>query len=300
MSLVDNIWVFKHEPKRFQDMILNDKIKPKLAKAVKEVPNLMLYGNAGVGKGTFVNILLRETGLDHMWVNASNQTGIDFIRENVTQFATSMGVTEMKLVIFNEASALSAGASGAQKMLKELMESTYKMTRYIFMFNEEHLILSELKSRCQVIQVDGPPGKEMFMFAKKILKKEGVVHQDKTIVSIVKKCYPDIRKTIMTLQENTINGKLVGDMVSTSEEVWQNILKQLLSVDIEGVRKSLRSNFIAYTELYGFLYDNVGEFKTPGEAIIEIADHLRWHTDVANKEINFMHMVMRMAKNGVI
>ena len=300
MSLVDNIWVFTHEPQTFKGMILNDKIKPKLAKALKEIPNLMLFGNAGVGKGTFVKILLKETGLDHMWINASEENRIDDMREKVKGFATSLGITELKIVVFNEASALTTGASGAQKMLKQLMEDTHKITRYIFMFNEEHLILDELKSRCQVIKIDNPPGKEMFLFAKRILDKEKVKYLDKTIVNIVKKCYPDIRKTIMTLQENTINGKLIGDMVSTSEEIWIELLKQIISIDLEGIRKTLRSNFIAYTELYNFLYENVGEFKTPGEAIIEIAEHLRWHTEVANKEINFMHMVMRMAKNGVI
>jgi len=300
MTLTNNQWIYKYIPNSFKEMVLNEKIRPKLEKAIKDVPNLMLFGTAGVGKGTFVNVLLKETGMDYMWINASDETGVDVIRDKVTHFATSLGVTEMKLVIFNEASALSSGASGAQKILKELIETTHKITRYIFMFNEEHLIIPELKSRCQVIKLDSPPGAEIYKYVKKILDTEKVKYSPKMVANIIKKCYPDIRKTVMTLQENTIKGKLIGDMISTSEEVWQEILNQIISMDMEGLRKNLRSNFIAYTELYAFLYENIGTFKTPGEAIIEIADHLRWHNDVANKEINFMHMVMKMAKSGVI
>jgi replication-associated recombination protein RarA len=59
-----DLWTFKYEPKKFDDMILNEDIKPKLKKAIEEVPNIMLYGTAGVGKGTFTNILLKETGYD--------------------------------------------------------------------------------------------------------------------------------------------------------------------------------------------------------------------------------------------
>ena len=74
------LWTFKYEPQKFEDMILNPDIKDRLRKAIKEVPNIMLYGTAGVGKGTFTNILLKETGYDHMWVNASDETGIEGIR----------------------------------------------------------------------------------------------------------------------------------------------------------------------------------------------------------------------------
>lgn len=297
---MNNIWTFKYEPKKFEDMILNDNIKPKLKKAIEEVPNIMLFGKPGVGKGTFANILLRETGFDNMWINASDETGIDTIRDKVRSFSTALGITPLKIVVLNEADSLSQGAQGAQKMLKQLIEDVHKICRFIFLTNNLNLMMEEIQSRCQVITVDNPPIKDIGLFCSKILKAEGVEYQNATLISIIKKCYPDIRKTIWALQENTIKGKLVGDLISTSEALFKEILAKMLVQDVESIRNLLRSNFVDYDQLYEYLYENLGEFSSPGGAILEIGDHARWSKDVANKEINFMHMVFKMIWGKVI
>jgi len=113
------LWEFEHEPLTLSGAIYNKEIRPKLEKALAEVPNLMLYGGPGVGKGTFANILLRHTGHDYLWVNASDYTGIDHMRTGgiVRDFATALGVTPLKIVVMNEADSLSQGAQGAQKAL---------------------------------------------------------------------------------------------------------------------------------------------------------------------------------------
>ena len=72
-----NIWTFKYEPQEFDDIILNETIKPQLKKALVEIPNLMLSGPPGVGKGTFTNIFLKVTKLDFIKINCSDETGID-------------------------------------------------------------------------------------------------------------------------------------------------------------------------------------------------------------------------------
>ena len=295
-----DIWSFTYEPKEFDSMILSDDIKPKLKKALTEMPNLLLYGPPGVGKGTFTHILLRKSGLDSMWVNASDETGIDSMREKVKSFATSLGVTELKVVVLNEADSLSSGNQGAQKMLRQMMEDVQKITRFILLANYENNIIPELKSRCQMIKMDNPPAKKIFEFCSYILKSEKVTFNPQTVVSIIRKCHPDIRKIIWSLQENTINGKLIGDKISASEDTWKAVLSGMLQGDVDGVRKTLKSNYINYTELYAYLFDNVGEFKSPGDAIIEIGEHLYRNEIVAIPEINFMSMFVGMMRNGVI
>jgi DNA polymerase III delta prime subunit len=298
----DKIWTFEYEPKSLNEMIVNEEIKPKLEKAIKELPNILLYGTPGIGKGTFVHILLRESGCDHMWVNASDHTGIDFIRDQVKQFAiTGRGLSDkQKIVVLNEADSLSSGPQGAQKMLRQLMEDVQNITRFIFLANYEQYIIPELKSRCQTIKMDNPPKKEIGLFCSRILKNEGIQYDPKTLIKIVQKCYPDIRRTIWALQENTIEGKLVDSRIYSSEDVFRGIIKSIKEKDVEAVRAALKSNYIVYPQLYEYLYENAGEFSSPGGAILAIGEALKWDGSIANKEINFMRMVVDMIFTNVV
>lgn len=293
------IWSFKYEPKTLETMILNPDIRPKLKKALTEVPNMLLYGSAGIGKGTFTKIFLKETGLISMWLNASDKTGIEFIRNDVKPFVH--GATKnLKVVVLNEADALSSGQSGAQKILRQLMEDTHDISRYIFLANYDQYIIPEIKSRCQVIAIDNPPFNDIAFFAAKILRAENIEYDNKILISIVKKCYPDIRKTIWALQENSIDGKLQDSRIFSSEEIFREILDHILVGDLENIRRLLRSNYINYTQLYEFLYENFDKFAAPAPAIMKIGESMRWDPQVANKEIHFMYMICEMYWHNVV
>lgn len=294
-------WTFKYEPQNFDDMILDSKLRPILKKKMDNLDgSMILYGSAGVGKGTFTNILIKHTGYDHLWINASDETGIDTIRMKVKEFATAMSITPLKIVVLNEADSLSTGKQGAQKILKQLMEDVHAICKFIYLTNDFSGISDELKSRCLCIKIDNPPAKEIFLMACKILKNEKIKFEKKTVLSIVKKCYPDIRSVVLTLQNNTVDGKLLADFITASEPVYKEIMKSMLEKDVEQVRKLLRSNYINYTDLYKYLYDNAGEFSSPGGAILLIGDHLRDDPMSAIKEINFMHMVFEMIHTKAI
>jgi len=292
-----DIWTFKYEPKSLDDMILNNDLRIKFRKALNEFPNLLIFGTAGIGKGTFAHVLLKETGFAYLWINASDETGIDAIRDKVYPFATSLGNTPLKVVVLNEADSLSSGPQGAQKMLKQLMEDVQKVTRFVFLTNDESRVLDEIKSRCFSIKVDGPPPKDIFAFSERVLKSEGIKYSKKTVLSIVKKCYPDIRNTILTLQSNVEGNTLKGDSLGT-EDTYNSIKTLMVNGDLEGIRKILRSKYVNYTEIYRHLYENVGDFSHPGDVIIEIGEHLYRDNRVANKEINFMHMVVLLMKGN--
>lgn len=296
-----DLWTFKYEPKNFDDMILNEDIKPKLKKAIEEIPNIMLYGTAGVGKGTFTNILLKETGYDKMWVNASDETGIDIIRDKISHFATSMPMTKLQICVLNESDSLtSTSKQNAQKILKQLMEDVHKITRFIFLTNNINEMLPELRSRCWVISIDNPPIKEIGKHALNILRSENIKFEGKDVMDIVKKCYPDIRKTIWSLHENVIDGKLTGSMISATEALNKKIFKLLITQEIDEVRKELRGNYIDYPDLYFYCYENAGRFKKPGNAVLEIGEHLNRHSQYPIPEINFMRMVMSMIYQQIV
>jgi DNA polymerase III delta prime subunit len=300
MDLRSNLWVYKYQPKRFQDIVLNEDIKPKLLKALDELPNMLIYGTPGIGKGCFANLLKEKSNIDYMWINASDENGIDVFRNKIRPFSTAMCMKDMKIVVLNEADSLTAGPQGSQKLLRQLMEDTYKICRFILICNYDGYLIPEIKSRCQVIKFESPPKKEIGILCAKILKQENVKFDPKTMIEIVKKGYPDIRRIINVLQENTIDGKLVGSKMDSSEELYNKILNLMMKKDIEQVREELRSNFIPYEHLYEYLYDNAGEFKQPGAAILLIGKYLYQNTTIANKEINFMTMVVDMIYEKVV
>lgn len=300
MDLRKNLWVYKYQPLGFDDIILNSEIKGKLGKAMEEIPNLLLYGTPGIGKGCFANLLKDKDNLDYMWVNASDESGIDVFRNKIRPFATAMCMKDMKIVVLNECDSLTSGPQGSQKLLRQLMEDTYKICRFILLCNYENYIIPEIKSRCQVIKLDNPPKKDIGKLCLKILRQENVKFENKDVLEIIKKCYPDIRKTINVLQENVVNGKLTGSRVYASEALFEKIFAMILKGDIEAVREELKSNYIPYVELYEYLYENAGQFKQPGGAILSIGEHLYRDQTVAIKEINFMHMLVEMIYDKII
>jgi replication factor C small subunit len=300
MDLRKNIWVYKYRPQTFDDIILNEDIKPKLRKALDEIPNLLLYGNSGVGKGCFADIMIQKDNIDHMWVNASDESGIDVFRNKIRPFATAMCLKDLKIIILNECDSMTSGPQGSQKLLRQLMEDTYKLARFLLICNYDGYIIPEIKSRCQVIKVDNPPAKEIGKLCLKILRQENIQFDPKVAMEIVKKCYPDIRKTINVLQENSVDGKLVGSSLSASEDIFRKILNLMLEKDLDGVREELKSNYIPYPELYQFLYENAGEFKEPGGAILGIGKHLFQDTTISIKEVNFMTMFVDFIYKKVV
>jgi replication factor C small subunit len=292
------IWTFKYEPTTVDGMVIPDNMVATLKKIIQEQPNMLLSGGPGIGKGTFVNIFLKETGCDFLRINASKENSIDDVRDKITSFATSMSTNnKLKYVYLNEFDHFSIPG---QASIRQLQEDVQSITRFILTCNYANKIIDPLKSRCQCIEFPDPPLNKLGKFCVDILKAEGVKEIDKTVlVKIIKKHTPDIRRIINTLQLNVINNKLIAINDMNSDATNITILKNILSADLDEIRKALRSNPVDYINLYEFLYENVGEFKSPGDAIILIANALRDNNFIANREINFIGMLCNGLKQGV-
>ncbi len=303
MSKTD-LWEFTHMPQVFNDMILHDSIKPKLKKALDEVPNIILSGSAGVGKGTFIDILLKSTKCEYMRINGSDETGVDAIRDKVRPFATSVGFSDsINIMYINEADYLS---HNAQAMLRDLMEQVQDITRFVFAVNYHDKLLPELKSRCQFIHFPDPPMKEIAVRCVEILKKEGVEYQVKDVIDLCKQTFPDIRHTINTLKENVYDGVLSSDLViSSTNDIYDELIRLMKTKDPSQIRKFLRSNPIDYTRMYHYLYVTVMDaeedvFQSDMKAVLLLTEGAYRDTFVAIKEINFMNCFFKMMKEGAI
>jgi len=157
------LWVHKYEPKTLQEMVLSEEKRQTLQKVIDDLPNTLLLGKPGTGKGTFMNILLRQTGCEYIKINGSLSTGIDNIREQVFSFARAFSPNKMKIVYINEADRLSPNAMDA---LKDIIENVQSITRFFFLSNDPTLrndVDGAIKSRCGYqIDLNDPPGKEIF------------------------------------------------------------------------------------------------------------------------------------------
>lgn len=291
------IWCFKYAPKTLDEMILSDEMRETLLKVIKECPNILLVGKPGTGKGTFMDIIIKETGYDFMKLNASDENSVDVVRDKIKSFATSMGLTDKKIVYLNEMDHMSFQAQAATR---DLLEMVQKNSRFFLLANYPQKIIDPLKSRCQTITLNDPPKDQILRHCFKILKAENIEVKNKSgVVEIIKAHYPDIRQIINTLQLNCKNGVFDTVKISTSSEVFDNIYKNMIDGNIEEIRKTLRSEEVDYSELYNFLYEKAPDTKAPGDFVIAIGEYLYRDSFVAIKEINFMAFYFEMLKKKV-
>ena len=236
------VWTAKYEPDNLDDMVLNPVVRNQLENILREPKNVILYGSTGVGKGTFTNILLRETNADALHINASSETGIDVIRDKVKPFAyaasknnwfdtnisnrneRSENFRYLKVVVFNEAECLS---QEAKQSLRELMEQVERTCKFIFMTNNITKFDNAIQSRCNLVVIKEPSKPEIIRYAENILNIEGIQFESGILTTYVNKHYPDIRKIIKELQANCHNGELKSDNIVSIDESLNKVLIDL-------------------------------------------------------------------------
>ena len=206
-------WKIKYEPKTIDEMILSDEKKYKLKKILTDIPNTILYGNAGTGKSCFMKILGQVSGINQpLRINASLENGIEVIRHNVGSYskAASFDLESKKIVYFEEADKLTGEAQNA---LKDLIELVQKQTSFFFLCNDLKNIIDPIQSRCSYrLNLEDPPRENIFSHLKNILKLEQVrVKKDTDIYYVIDNYYPDIRKIIGSIQSQVRDGVLIID-----------------------------------------------------------------------------------------
>ncbi len=299
-----SLWAEKYRPVTLENYICNEQLRSVLTDFInkKDIPHLLFYGNAGTGKTTLAKILTKNIPCDVMYVNASDNTGVDFVRDKIRPFASSMGFYDLKVVILDESDYMSAAS---QASLRNLMETYSKTTRFILTCNYVEKIISPLISRCQVFQIEPPAKKDVALYTKNILDKETVKYELSDLKTVVDSFYPDIRKIVNFIQQSSTNGslKLVKNQSANFD------LKTKLIDLLKGSKTNLKAfneirQLIAdagtksFDELYSELYDKSGEFA-PGKeiaVIIEVAEYMYQSNMVVDKEITFMACIAKLIK----
>ena len=291
----DKIWVEKYRPAKLDDIIL-DKRTLKIVKEFKnEIPNLLFVGNPGTGKTTLARVIVNDIlGCNYLYINASDESGIDTIRHNITNFAQTKSFDGgVKVVILDEADGLTPQAQAA---LRNTMETFAKYCRFILTANYKHKIIPALQSRCQALDI-----KPVVELAVKrcyhILKNENVKVSDEQkikFIQLVKRHFPDLRKAINELQKNVIDSELCIANINSDSELLETIYKKIVSKNSLEARRYLIENEDRFQGDYdtllsnylNFIYTaNIVDLKKK-EMIAIIADHLYKSAFVVDKEIN--------------
>ena len=290
----DKIWVEKYRPAKLDDLILDESSLRVVSQFKDEIPNLLFVGSPGTGKTTLARIIVNDIlGCNFLYINASDESGIDTIRHNITNFAQTKSFDgNVKVVVLDEADGLT---SQAQAALRNTMETYAKYCRFILTANYKHKIIPALQSRCQSIDLK-PEIKQAAKRCFNILKLENVTVSDEQKIKfgqLVKRTFPDLRKTINELQKSVVDGELLIDSSGSDSELLAAVTQGLKEDSIK-VRKFLIENEDRFqgdydtllANLLDYLYEQpIDEFKKK-QMITIIADHLYKSAFVVDKEIN--------------
>ena len=294
------LWVEKYRPDSLDTYIGNEhlKNKVKLYLESEDVPHLLLYGKAGTGKTTLAKIITNKIECDCLYINASDENNVDNVRNKIKVFASSIGFKPLKVVILDEADFLTPNAQAA---LRNLMETFSKHCRFILTCNYVERIIDPIQSRCQSYKIVPPSKKEVALHLKTILDTENVTFNLDDMALLVNSGYPDIRRVINSAQRQVVAGNLKIDVSSIIQNDYKIQLLDKLSngSKLSEIRQLIADNSITdYSELYRLLYDEVDNYSKgkSEECILIIAEAQFQDTNVVDKEINFMSMLIRLKR----
>jgi replication factor C small subunit len=299
-----SLWAEKYRPDVIENYICNDQLRDIVKNFISrnDIPHLLFHGSAGTGKTTLAKILTKNIPCDVMYVNASDNTGVDFVRDKIKPFASSMGFHELKVVILDEADYMS---TNSQASLRNLMETYSKNTRFILTCNYVEKIIAPLISRSQVFRLEPPAMKDVAVYVKNILDSENIKYTMPDIASVTKDLYPDVRKIVNFLQQSSTSGTL--KLVATQSANVDLKNKLILSLKncknnpkaFNEIRQMVNDSGIKmFEELYTELYDRAEEFALGKEinVIIEVSESIYQSAMVVDKEITFMACIAKLIK----
>ena len=294
-----SLLVEKYRPTNIDNYVGNENIKSTIKDYISQndIQNLLFYGPAGTGKTTLAKLIAKNIDCDLLYINASDERGIETIRDKVSGFASTMSFKSLKIVILDEADFLTIMA---QASLRNVIETFSRSTRFILTCNYLERIIDPLQSRCQTLKIIPPNKLDIINHLMKITNKEGIKHSVSDLETIVNNNYPDVRKMLNTIQVSTVNNTINLDESTLVESNYMD--KVLLELNNKKpnwrtIRQIIAdSNVSDFEGFYRYLYDKSKEYAPGKEGMI--AYYINEYSYQSNfridKEVNCMALMSKI------
>ena len=296
------LWVEKYRPRKIEECILPDNIKQTFLDFLDkgEVPNLLLAGPAGCGKTTVAKALCNELGVDYYVINGSDEGRfLDTVRNNAKNFASTVslqGSGKPKIIIIDEADNTT---NDVQLLLRAFTEEFSGNCRFIFTCNYKNKIIEPLHSRCAVVEFSiGGKQKpviaaQFFKRIQTILDQESIEFDNKVLVELINKHFPDWRRVLNEIQRYSSGGAIDAGILATFSDVKvNNLISNLKQKNFPEVRKWVVDNLdndsgVLLRRIYDALYTSLANSSIPA-AVLIIAKYQYQIAFVADQEINLL------------
>ena len=317
MSLSNVMWVEKYRPKKMTELVNQKEVVGSINSMLKnqsELPHLLFSGSAGVGKTTAALCLSSEILREHwrtytLELNASDERGINMVRERVKKFSRFAGLdTEIpfKIIILDEADEMT---SDAQTALRRIIEDTSKICRFILIANNLSKIIAPIQSRCVVFKFTRISDKEIISQLKFIAKQEKIKTDEKGLQTICDHTSGDLRHAINILQAAASSGDVTESIVKSVVGLTKTTdVQDVLKLALDGKISDSRDKMIELIKVYGmsesdFLkYINQAAFNSKTnnlEGVLETIAKYDYRILVgANPEIQLSALLAELAKFG--
>ncbi len=304
------LWVEKYRPSTFDDYVWRDQnMKSKAQEWVDQgaIPHLMLSGKAGLGKTSLAKLLLKSVGVpksDILEINASRYRKIDEMQDKILGFISTFpeidNKHQIKYVLLEEADSMSRLS---YRFLRAEMERNVDHVRFIFTCNYVEKIEPTIVSRCQSFHFEALDQEEFVNRLVDILDQEQVEYNVDTVIDYIDTVYPDLRKCIGLIQQNTIGGKLSPLQKGDGDSF--DYIADIVGLFMSGNHRQAREMIVSqaspdeYPEIFRFMYKNLelwGDNDTDiDRALIVIRDGLYKNSIVSDPEINMAATIAELA-----
>jgi len=292
------LWIEKYRSQTLEEYIGNDAVKSRISDCISknDIPHFLFAGTAGIGKTTLAKLIVKNIKCDYLYINASDENGIDIIRDKVKGFASTSTFQPLKVVILDESDFLTQPAQAA---LRNLIEEYSVTTRFILTCNYIERLIEPIQSRCEIHLLKPPSKSDVARHVcTNILEVEGIKYEMADVAMLIKEYYPDVRSIIKYLQAGIKDNKYQWITLNTN---WIKQLIQILKKRDKDAWYQIRQ-LVADTQVddfqvaYKHMFEQLPEFSYGHDAELSvILDEHIWRAGVVpDKEINFAAAIAKI------